>query len=91
LNERYGNIYSTALVPPEYSKRLFPDFGIGGVVKFLSGEGTISGTAGFAVDHVFEPDESFYRFSESPLPRKYIGHLDLVLALGRGPHQARIR
>lgn len=89
LNERYGNIYSTAMVPPEYTKRLFPDFGFGGLIKFVTGEGTISGTAGFAADHLFQPDESFYSLVKSPLPRKYVGHLDMVLALGRGPSSSQ--
>ena len=86
LNEKYGNIYPTDVTPPDNFQRLFPDFGIGGIVKFVTQSGKISGTAGVAVDHLFQPDESIYALGKSPLPRKYVAHIDLILSLGRGPY-----
>lgn len=82
LNDRYGNIINTKLPPPDDQKRLFADFGVGGLLQFSALDGMMVGTTGFAVDHVFEPDESFYTIDKSRLPRKYIGHLDLILTLG---------
>ncbi|NQV01805.1 MAG: PorP/SprF family type IX secretion system membrane protein [Bacteroidia bacterium] len=89
LNEKYGNIYTTAVKPPDNYQRLFPDFAVGGLLKFVTPSGKISGTAGFAADHLFQPDESIYALSKSPLPRKYVGHLDFVLSLGRGPSSSQ--
>jgi type IX secretion system PorP/SprF family membrane protein len=83
LNETYGNIYNTALPPPDSQQRIFADFSVGGLVQFVNSSGNFAGTAGFAVDHLFQPDESFLANSKSPLPRKYIGHLDFVIAVGR--------
>lgn len=82
LNERFGNIFNSNLPPPDQQKRLFPDFGVGGILQFVAFGGTMTGTAGIAVDHLFEPDESFYSLDRSRLPRKYIGHFDAILALG---------
>jgi type IX secretion system PorP/SprF family membrane protein len=82
LNDRYGNIFSTNLPPPDDQRRLFPDFGVGGILQFAALDGVIVGTTGFAVDHCFEPDESFYSVERSRLPRKYVGHLDAILTLG---------
>ncbi len=84
LNEKYGSIYTTEVNPPDNFQRIFPDFGIGGLIKFVTATDLLSGTAGFAVDHLFEPDESIYQLSKSPIPRKYVAHIDLVLSLGRG-------
>ncbi|MEI6888252.1 MAG: PorP/SprF family type IX secretion system membrane protein [Bacteroidales bacterium] len=82
LNDKYGNIYNTNLPPPDDQRRLFPDFGAGGLLQFSALEGMMVGTAGFAVDHFFEPEESFYNIDKARLPRKYVGHLDLILILG---------
>jgi len=89
LSEKYGNIYTTSLNPPEDDRRLFPDFGVGGLLQFVTPEGNISGTAGFSVDHIFQPDESFLSISKSPLPRKYVGHVDLIISLGEGPSSSQ--
>ncbi len=85
LSGKYGNISPTQLVGPDDQKRIFPDFGAGGLMQFVNREGNITATAGVAVDHLFQPDESFFAFSKSPLPRKYVGHLDFVITLGNGP------
>ena len=82
LNDKYGNIISTKLPAPDQQKRLFPDFGVGGILQFAFLDGVIVGTSGFAVDHVFEPDESFYNVEKSKLPRKYVAHVDVILTLG---------
>lgn len=83
LNEKYGNIYTTQVAPPDNFQRLFPDFGVGGLVRFTARNERIAGTAGMAADHLFQPDESIYALTSSPLPRKYIGHLDVAFILGR--------
>jgi len=83
LNETYGNIYNSALPQSDNEQRIFPDFAIGGLIQFINTGGNITGTAGVAVDHILEPDESFLALSKSPLPRKYVGHLDLVISFGR--------
>ncbi|MEI8007275.1 MAG: PorP/SprF family type IX secretion system membrane protein [Bacteroidota bacterium] len=92
LNDRYGNITNTQLPPPDVQQRLFPDFGAGGLLQFAALDGQIIGTTGFAVDHVFEPDESFYNIDRSRLPRKYVGHLDVMISLGEGePGKSQVR
>lgn len=83
LNEKYGNIYTTQVAPPDNFQRLFPDFGVGGLVRFTARNERIAGTAGIAADHLFQPDESIYALSKSPLPRKYVSHLDIAFTLGR--------
>jgi type IX secretion system PorP/SprF family membrane protein len=55
LSELYGNIYQSSFVPPDANKRVYPDFGIGGLLLFSNQEGNMTGTTGFAVDHVFQP------------------------------------
>jgi len=82
LSEKYGNIYNSSLPPPDDQKRLFPDFGVGGLLQFAALDGRLIGTTGFAADHVFEPDESFYTVDKSRLPRKYVAHLDFILTVG---------
>ncbi|MGE5423927.1 MAG: PorP/SprF family type IX secretion system membrane protein, partial [Syntrophothermus sp.] len=80
LSEKYGNIYLSSFIPPDNNSKVIPDFGIGGIMQFANPEGNINGTAGFAVDHLFRPDESFLTTATAPLPRKYVAHLDLVIS-----------
>lgn len=89
LNPKYGNIYSTLVNPPEENQRMFPDFAFGGLIQFVNDEGNITGTVGASVDHIFQPDESFLATSKSPLPRKYVGHADFVISIGRGPSSSQ--
>ena len=89
LNPKYGNIYSAAVTPPDNQQKMFPDFGVGGLMQFINEEGNISGTAGFAVDHIFQPDESFFSVAKSPLPRKYIAHADFIISMGNGPSSSQ--
>lgn len=84
LSEKYGNIYQSGFVPPEGNKKVFPDFGAGGLIQFANPEGNVTGVAGFAVDHLFRPDEAFLSTSTAPLPRKYVAHVDVVIAAGGG-------
>jgi type IX secretion system PorP/SprF family membrane protein len=84
LSDKYGNIYATQFTHPDINSKVFPDFSAGGVLQFANTEGNVNGTVGFAVDHIFRPDESFLSTASAPLPRKYVGHLDLVLSAGSG-------
>jgi len=88
LSERYGNIYLSSFTPPDISKKVFPDFGVGGVLQFANGEGNLNGTVGFAVDHLFKPDESFLSTGTSPLPRKWVANFDMVYTAGGGGNSA---
>jgi len=84
LSELYGNIYVSSFVPPDASKKVYPDFGAGGLLQFSNQEGTATGTMGFSVDHVFQPDIAFLSSGTMPLPRKWIVHGDAVLSSGGG-------
>ena len=68
----------------EVNKILVADFGAGGAVQFLTGNEIISGNIGLAVDHLFQPDVSFFSNGASPYPRKWIGQMDLLFNLGPG-------
>jgi type IX secretion system PorP/SprF family membrane protein len=82
LNEKYGNIYATAFVHPENNKRIFPDFGVGGIVQFSKDVSRFHGNVGFAVDHIFQPDEGFLANEKTPLPRKYVCHSEFIIITG---------
>ncbi|MCK9218719.1 MAG: PorP/SprF family type IX secretion system membrane protein [Bacteroidales bacterium] len=82
LNEKYGNIYQTAFTHPDENKKTFPDFAAGGILRTTNESGSFTGTLGFSVDHMFQPDESFLQTASSPLPKKWIGHADAVFQLG---------
>lgn len=84
LDPKYGNVYLSTFTPPDASKRVVPDFGVGGVLQFINPEGNISGNIGLAVDHIFKPDVSFLSTGSSPYPRKWVGQFDLVFATGPG-------
>ena len=84
LSELYGNIYVSSFVPPDASKKVYPDFGAGGLILFSNPEGTMTGTTGFAVDHIFQPDVAFLSTGSAPLPRKWIAHADLIYSAGGG-------
>jgi type IX secretion system PorP/SprF family membrane protein len=88
LSAQYGNIYQSSFIPPDASKRVFPDFGAGGILQFANEQGNMNGTVGLAVDHIFQPDESFLSTGTSPLPRKFIAHADFVISAGGGSSSA---
>ncbi|MCX6267854.1 MAG: PorP/SprF family type IX secretion system membrane protein [Bacteroidetes bacterium] len=82
LSERYGDIYQTGFIRPEQNVRNMADFGVGGIYQFSNEVNNFTGTFGFAVDHLFEPDQSFLQTAKAPLPRKYVAHGDLIFAVG---------
>ncbi|MCX6305174.1 MAG: PorP/SprF family type IX secretion system membrane protein [Bacteroidetes bacterium] len=81
VSEKYGHVYDSGFVRPDINVLNLPDFGIGGLIQFTNSQGCLSGTVGFAVDHLFEPDESFLETAKSPLARKYTGHADVVFSV----------
>jgi type IX secretion system PorP/SprF family membrane protein len=82
LSERYGNIYQTQFIAPGENKKTFPDFGAGGLIQFTNAESSVYGTAGFAVDHIFQPDVSFISSGNAPLPRIWVVHTDFIISTG---------
>ena len=82
LSEKYGNIYNSAFPHPENNKRIFPDFGIGGLIQFTNEASRFNGSAGVAIDHFFQPDEGFLTTEKSPLPRKWVVHTDFIITTG---------
>lgn len=89
LSGRYGYIGPTQLPEPENQTRLSPDFGAGGLMQYINTAGNVTLTAGISVDHLFQPDQSFIGVLKAPLPRKYTGHLDMVITLGDGPNSSQ--
>lgn len=84
LSGKYGNIYQSSFIPPDANKRVVPDFGVGGVLQFISPQGNVSGNIGLGVDHLFKPDVSFLSSGSSQYPRKWVGQFDLILSTGPG-------
>lgn len=86
LDEQYGNIYPTDFAPPSSNKVNFPDFGVGGIFRFKQNAGKdylIFGTFGLAIQHLFEPNESFIS-AESKLPVKFVGSIDFQIQQDEG-------
>ena len=79
LSEKYGNIYSSGFARPDNNKKVFPDFGVGGLVQFTNEASRLNGTIGAAIDHIFQPDEGFLSTQKSPLPRKWVFHTDFII------------
>jgi type IX secretion system PorP/SprF family membrane protein len=84
LSELYGNIYQSQISLPDANNVVYPDFGIGGLFLFANQEGNVSGTAGVAVDHVFQPDIGFFTTEKAPLPRKWVAQADAIITSGGG-------
>lgn len=82
LSEKYGNIYASAFQRPNNNKKIFPDFGIGGLIQFSKDNSRFNGAAGISLDHVFQPDEGFLSTEKSPLPRKWVVHTDFIITTG---------
>jgi type IX secretion system PorP/SprF family membrane protein len=80
LSERYGNVYASSFTPPDISTKTFMDFGFGGLFQYRNRSSTFQGSSGFAVDHLFEPDQSFLSTATAPLSRKYIIHSDFLIS-----------
>ena len=82
LSEKYGNIFPTGFIQPDRNVLNIPDFGAGGLVQFQNEPQSLSGNIGLAVDHLFEPDQSFLQTVKAPLPRKWVANADLVVSIG---------
>jgi type IX secretion system PorP/SprF family membrane protein len=91
LNEKYGNIYTSAFSRPENNKKIFPDFGIGGLIQFSNEMSRFNGTAGIAIDHIFQPDEGFLSTEKAPLPRKWVVHTDFIITTGEEGNYSGMR
>lgn len=86
LSEMYGNIYQSSFISPNANRLVFPDFGGGGLIQFANPSGKTTGIIGFAVDHIFSPNQSFLSTASAPLPIKYLLHADFVFAIGEQKH-----
>jgi type IX secretion system PorP/SprF family membrane protein len=84
ISELYGNIYESTFQHPESNSRTLADFGIGCLFQYSNKRGNFSGNSGFAVDHIFEPDEAFLSTASSRIPRKYVLHSDFMIYLKDG-------
>ena len=82
LSEKYGNVYQTGFVRPDQNVKNMPDFGVGGILQFGNEPENMTGTIGFAIDHLFEPDQSFLQTAKAPIPRKWVGHADFIFSSG---------
>lgn len=74
IDARYGFIYPTGEVPIEAPVNKL-DFSAGALLftdKFY---------LGFATHHLTQPDESFFKSTESKLPRKYTAHAGALIPL----------
>lgn len=82
LDPRFGNIYTTSFVTPGNNKITYPDVDMGFAFRWVGygyrGKEFIA-TAGVAVHHIFTPNESFYEYLESPLPRKLVITGDIII------------
>jgi type IX secretion system PorP/SprF family membrane protein len=84
IRERYGHIYDSGFIQPDVNVLNSPDFAVGGLVQFINDNGSLSGTFGVSVDHLFEPDGSFLPDEQARLPRRWTGHADFTWALKWG-------
>lgn len=84
LSSKYGNINPTTFNNPGSNRRSAADFGVGGLVQYISQDQVYDMTVGFAVDHLFQPNMSFLTTGEAPLYRRWVLHADGTFALGGG-------
>ena len=84
LDPKYGAIYQTSFIPPDANSRVVPDFGAGGILQFSNEVGSLTGSIGFAVDHMFKPDISLLSDGSAKYPRKFVVHGDAVFTAGYG-------
>lgn len=84
IHERFGFIYPTSETPIQNNVNKL-DFSAGALVfteKFY---------AGFAAHHLTQPDESFFKNTESRLPRKYTAHAGAMIPFDkRNPEDGAI-
>jgi type IX secretion system PorP/SprF family membrane protein len=79
MSELYGEIYGNSFEPPAESEKAYFDMGVGGLFQFKNESSTFSGSAGFAVDHLFQPDISLLNSGEEALKRKYVVTTDFFI------------
>ena len=84
LDPKYGAIYQTSFPFPDVNSRVVPDFAAGGILQFSNETGNISGSIGFAADHLFRPDVSLLSDGSFPFPRKWVIHGDAIFTTGYG-------
>lgn len=78
ITAQWGYIGESSFSPPSRDKVVSPDFSAGLILQFQGSN--MVGTFGAAAHHLFEPNQSFYNY-ESRLPRKYVGHFDMVFSV----------
>jgi type IX secretion system PorP/SprF family membrane protein len=81
LDSRFGAVNLTNFSNPDANKRVVADFAIGGIVESGKEDGKFSYKVGMAIDHLFQPDISFFSNETSKIPRKWIGHADFFFVL----------
>ena len=82
LDPKYGAVYQTSFIPPDAGSRVVPDFGAGGIFQFSNATGNMTGSIGFAVDHIFRPDVSLLSDGSAPFHRKWVIHGDAIFSTG---------
>jgi len=80
LDPRLGNIGLSSFTNPGNSPIVFPDFSIGSIYQ-LKGNHMVA-TFGVAVHHITQPNQSFLQ-NVSPLPRKWVAHMDFIIDFQR--------
>lgn len=80
LDPRLGNIGPSSFTNPGNSPVVFPDFSIGSIYQLKSNH--VVGTFGVAVHHITQPNQSFLQ-GVSPLPRKWVAHMDFIIDFQR--------
>jgi type IX secretion system PorP/SprF family membrane protein len=77
INPKLGFIYKTQENFPDNASPIYADFSTG----LLAYSNRFYG--GFVINHLTEPNESFFTNQVSVLPRKYTGHLGMTIPLDR--------
>jgi type IX secretion system PorP/SprF family membrane protein len=76
IDPRFGFIFNTQETPINENVNKL-DFSAGGLIF------TDKLYAGFAAHHLTQPDESFFKNTESRLPRRYTAHAGALIPLNR--------
>lgn len=80
LSEKLGNILPTNFINPDRNVINAADFGAGGLIQGANPNNNLNIILGFAVDHLFQPNMSFLKTGEAPIPRKWVVHLDMLIS-----------
>jgi len=77
LDNRHGLLYPHSSFPGFSNQSIYyPDASLGGIVNYENQFRSL--TMGFAVHHIFKPNESFYNM-DTRVPRTYVVHADMVI------------